>query len=83
MMKFQIALSYSISNPEGALEIAEDLALNYPENPIYQALYAQLAQRNGQSAAALTFIHKALEIWRDEPEWHILAAELLAEIQGI
>ena len=79
VMKFQIALSFSISNPEGGLEIAEDLALNYPENPIYQALFARLAQRNGQSAAALTFIHKALEIWRDEPEWHSLAAELLAE----
>jgi tetratricopeptide (TPR) repeat protein len=81
LVKFQLSLSYSLTDLESALEIAEDLALSHPQDPIYLALYAQLAQRDGKSKTALDFINQALDIWRDEPAWHIIAAELSAEFK--
>jgi tetratricopeptide (TPR) repeat protein len=77
--KFQISLTYSIKEPDTALQIAEDLTYQYSGNPIYLAHHAYLAYRIREFSSSLTKIEKALEIWPDEPHWHILAANLETE----
>ncbi|MBN2045168.1 MAG: tetratricopeptide repeat protein [Anaerolineales bacterium] len=80
-VKFQLSLTYSLSDLGIALEIAEDLAANYTKNPIYQAHFAHLCHRANRNAPALDFIRKALELWQDEPDWQLLAGDLSLQIR--
>jgi tetratricopeptide (TPR) repeat protein len=49
----------------------------HPNQPLYQALLAHLAQQDDDQEEALQSILKALSTWPEETRWHSLAAELL------
>ena len=47
-----------------------------PDNPINHAILAYLADESAAYSLALESIRRALNLWGDEAEWHILAGQL-------
>jgi tetratricopeptide (TPR) repeat protein len=45
-----------------------------PNQPLYHALHARLAQAVADETTALQSIQTALSLWPEEPRWHALAA---------
>ena len=78
-VRFQLSLSYALTDIHNAVQIAEDLAQNDTENAVIQANFAMLAYRSNQISAAQKAIRKALQIWPEEPYWHVFAASLESE----
>ena len=78
-VKFQLSLSYSLSDPHNACRIAEDLAYAHPHNPIFLAHFAMLSYRIHEIPTALNHIKQALDLWPEESHWHVFAASLETE----
>ncbi len=62
-----------------AFELVSSLETTLPFNPRYLAGFAIVASNAGETEAALDSLEKALELWSDEPAWHILASQLARE----
>ena len=71
------------SEPESALETAEEILTAAPEHPLYLAACAKLACKAGQDGKAYDAIEKALSIWPGEAKWHALAGELALRLSDI
>ncbi len=79
---FHLALCYLDQSSMHGLETAQRAAVLSPNLPVYQALLAKLSQAAGENDKALDALETGLNMWPDEPEWHIWASQL-AEILGL
>ncbi|MFA5611661.1 MAG: tetratricopeptide repeat protein [Anaerolineaceae bacterium] len=61
-------------DPAYSAAIAQSLLEDKPDNPILLAIHA-FATRD-QPKLAATIIERALQIWPDEPDWHVYAANM-------
>jgi tetratricopeptide (TPR) repeat protein len=81
-----IALALSQGAPErakAAAQAALDLSARGKriDIPLYHALKAHIYQLSSDRYEALDALDTALSIWGDEPNWHVLAAELQFDSQ--
>lgn len=81
----QMAMLLSASSPVQAQEKAAEAVAMSPYDPLKQIILARVLEHNGQLLAALEAIETALQLWPNEVNWHLWAAELaegdLKEIQ--
>ena len=75
---FQLGVSAMLTAPATSLEAARAILQMEPENPLYNALLAFIAQDD--TITALAAIETALTAWPEEAEWHHLAAELASRL---
>ena len=71
----QLALAYLAAEPRRALDVARKAAVLRPHSPLYQVLVSQAASQAGDITAAFDSMADALDMWPDEPKWHIIAAD--------
>ncbi|KPL08127.1 hypothetical protein AMJ86_01850 [bacterium SM23_57] len=83
----QIALTLSKESPDIANEAIQTAIkvsrwFNSPDLPIYYWIQAEIAQQYNDPALRLQAIQSALEIWPNEPNWLVSAADLLLPETG-
>ena len=76
MLPYALALLPDL--PEQSLTIAKKMAGLTPDHPLHQAALAVIAGASNDEVDGLQAIEQALQIWPDEPEWHVIAANLSA-----
>ncbi len=76
---FQSALQ-KLDDPEtNGTAVLQKIIQEQPRHPLYQALYAHVARKEGDPGTAYQAIITALETWPDEPYWQAFAAETAAD----
>jgi len=75
-VRFQVALLQRDLSMKEAFSTALFLLENEAAHPVHLALYADLALSMGEITSGLQAVETALDLWPNEPEWHILAARL-------
>ncbi|NLW72511.1 MAG: tetratricopeptide repeat protein [Chloroflexi bacterium] len=73
---FQAGLNHLQDQPATSLELAKQLLERQPENPRYNAL-AAFSQQDSHPDVAIKCLEKALKIWPNESEWHVITAAWL------
>ncbi|MFC1996553.1 tetratricopeptide repeat protein [Chloroflexota bacterium] len=81
MTMVEIALLHTDSNPELALEVAQnvlDASIRHsnPSQPVFYAFQAYIAEQTGKLDFAGLALEKALSHWENEARWHLWAAEI-------
>ncbi|HJS29666.1 MAG TPA: tetratricopeptide repeat protein, partial [Anaerolineales bacterium] len=67
---------------EDALREADEAVRQNPGDPRIHFAAAKTLWHAGEGHEAVSSIERALEIWPDEPAWHVLAADWLADGSG-
>lgn len=66
--------------PNEALEVMQPVIDFLTIHPKFLAIFAKVASNAGILPPALDAIENALDLWNDEPEWHLLAARISMQI---
>ncbi len=74
-----LAVLMNDGHPDDALGIARELAVGFPESPYSAAMAASVAMRAGESALAVEYANRAIELNPDEPGAVLLLARALRE----
>lgn len=77
---FQLALCYLEQDNPHSLEAIQKAVDQKTNHPLFLALLAKAYQSAGQLDNALTVLEKALEMWPNEPEWHIWASQIAEDL---
>ncbi len=70
------ALVWENEDLQRALDYARNAVEQAAFHPIYQAVLARIAEKNQDYAQAWEAIEVALGIWKNEINWHLMAADL-------
>ena len=76
LVQVQTALCHAQTNSPEAVNIAVKLVDAFPDNPVYLALYARLAEQFEQNSSGYEALARALQIWPEEEAWQAWAGDL-------